>query len=64
MADQVRSAPVTRDSIKSTVGTGAAVVATALSAGASAIPSALARGWVMKRCVEAGADVLARTLGK
>ncbi len=63
MADQVRSV-LSRDSIKSALGLTVAIGATALVSGAASVPAAIARGWMGKKAVDVGADVLAKTLVK
>lgn len=65
MSDRVRAQSTsTRETIRETLGFAVTTGAVALSAGAGAIPTALARGWLAKKGVDAASDTLSKVLRK
>jgi hypothetical protein len=55
---------INQDNVKEVLGLAVVGTAAALTAGAAAIPAAVARGWVAKRAIDGGAGLLTRTLVK
>ncbi|MCK6550588.1 hypothetical protein L6R52_32420 [Myxococcota bacterium] len=65
MTERVRAQSTsTRDGIRETLGFAVTTGAVALSAGAAAVPTALARGWLAKKGVDVAADTLSKVLRK
>lgn len=62
MTERVGAPRVSREMIRDGLGIAALGTAAALTAGAAAIPTALARGWLGKQALNVGTDVLSKTL--